>query len=520
MRGRRVVWIVVAAAIAVGSLVEWLAYDAGLGIGLALADLAAGCILIVCGAIAWDRRPDSRVGALMGLAGATWFLGTAFEPLVFLHRGPLVHLYLSFPSGRIRSRPVLLLVGAAYVDAAIEPLARNDVLTLVLAAAVAIAAVRLFAGTSSSALAAATTFAVVLALGAVERLAGGSTDRAVLWAYDSAIAATAVLLSVDLVRRRWQEAVVTGLVVDLGAGAEAATLRARLARALGDPSLVIGYRVAWADGFVDDAGRPVELPPQGSERTVTPLVDRGERVAVLIHDGALQTDRRLVESVAAAARIAVANATLQAEARAKEDELEASRRRIVEAGDIERRRIRRDLQHGAGESLERVASSLARARPGLDARDASVLAGLQRELVGARAELDEFARGVMPTALTDEGLGAALAQLAGRSSIPVALRGSVGRLATSVEAALFFVCSEALTNVARHAGASRATIELEAEPGRVSVTVADDGAGGADPSAGSGLRGLADRVEALGGRLTTSSPPGGGTRIVAEIPTS
>jgi signal transduction histidine kinase len=515
MRRRRLGWLVVVAAIAVGSVVEWLAYDAALGIGLALADLAAGSVLIVCGALAWDRRPESRVGALMGLAGATWFLGTAFEPLLFLHRGPLVHLYLSYPSGRIRSRPVLALVGAAYVDAAVEPLARNDILTLALAAAVAIAAVRLFAGTSSAALAAATTFAGVLALGAVERLAGGDADRALLWAYDLAIAATAVLLLVDLVRRRWQQAVVTGLVVDLGAGAETATLRTRLARALGDPSLVIGYQVGQADGFVDDAGRPVELPPLGSERTVTPLVDRGRRVAVLIHDGALQTDRRLVESVAAAARIAVANATLQAEARAKEDELEASRRRIVEAGDTERRRIRRELQRGAGESLERVASSLGRARPRLEA-----LADLQHELVGARAELDEFARGVMPTALTDEGLGAALAQLAGRSSIPVEVRGSVGRLAQSVETALFFICSEALTNVAKHAGATRATIDLETEPGRVSVTIADDGAGGADPSAGSGLRGLADRVEALGGRLTTTSTPGGGTRIVAEIPTS
>ena len=123
-----------------------------------------------------------------------------------------------------------------------------------------------------------------------------------------------------------------------------------------------------------------------------------------------------------------------------------------------------------------------------------------------------------PAALTDGGLAPALALLAARSPLPVEFKGEVGPLSEPVEAALFFVCSEALANVVKHAAASRATIELRTERERVVATVVDDGAGGADPSQGSGLRGLADRVEALGGHLTVESPRGSGTRVVAELP--
>jgi signal transduction histidine kinase len=521
MRARTVVLL--AAAIAAGAAVEWLAYDAALGPALAAADLAVGCVLLICGAIAWDRRPESRVGAVMGLSGATWFLGTAVARLAALHRGPLVQLYLSYPGGRIRSRLVRAVVAAAYVDGAIQPLARNDTVTLVLAAAVAGVAIDGFVRASGAArparrpaLAAALAYAGALALGVVE----GSRDyRAVLWVYDVVIVTTVVVLVVDLLRSRWHEAVVTGLVVDLGAAAETGTLRAKLARALGDPSLVVGYRLARLDTFVDDAGRQVQLPAAGSDRTVTPLVDRGERIGVLIHDGALKVDERLLGSVAAAARIALANAALQSEARAKEDELDASRRRIVEAGDAQRRRIRRELQRGAGDDLHRVAAHIADVRQRLRTSDSAALAGLERELAEARDALDEFAQGVMPPTLTDDGLVPALAQLAERSAIPVELIGDFGRLSPSLEAAFYFVCSEALANVGKHAGASRATIELKAAPGRLSVTIADDGIGGADPSAGSGLRGLADRVEALGGHLDVGSPSGGGTRVAAWIAT-
>jgi signal transduction histidine kinase len=509
--------------VAFGLAVEWVAYESG-ELAVAAADFGVGCVLIACGALARDRRPESRVGALMSLAGFTWFLGTAFEPALFLHRGPLVHLHLSYPTGRLPTRLARIVVAVTYAQAAIEPLARNDVLTVVVSGAVALTAVHAFLGTSGPArkaggpaLAAALAFAGVLALGAAERLMDWEADRAVLWTYDLVIASVVVVLLVDLLRGRWADAVVAGLVVDLGAP-EVGTLRGKLARALGDPSLVVGYRVPEADGFVDDAGRPVQLPAPGSGRTITAVDDGGERVAVLVHDEPLMADRKLVESVAAAARIAVANARLQAEARARAQELEASRRRIVEAADDQRRRLERELRRGAERTLERVAYLLADARAAAPTEGADAIAALEAELGEAGRALDEFAHGVHPAALTEGGLMPALTLLAERSPVPVEVRGRVGRLPAPVEAALFFVCSEALANTAKHAGAAKARIEVRTTGERVAVAIEDDGVGGAEPSRGSGLRGLADRVEALGGRLSVASPPGAGTRVIAELP--
>ena len=475
-----------AGGVAVGVAAELVSHESTPA--LTGADLTVGCVLLACGYLA----RDSRVAALTMLAGCTWFLGNFAAPLLFLHRGPLVHLLVSDRSGRVRGRLARATVALAYAHAAIAPLARQDVLTLALATLVAATALQL------TSRAPAVAFAAVLALGAVERLAtGGAHADASLWLYDVGVAGAAIGLLVA--RRRSSEAAVTRLVLDLGT-ADGGTLREKLARALGDPSLAIGYRLAGMDRFVDDAGRPVELPQPGSGRTVTPL----ERVAVLVHDEALLADRRLLESVAAAARMAVVNARLQAEARAQAGELEASRRRIVEAADAQRRRIERQLRAGAGRRLETVAALLAGA------------GRVEHELAEARVELDEFARGLHPAALADGGLMPALAVLAERSPVRAELNGTVARLPEPVEAALYFVCSEALANVAKHASAKRVSIDVQ----RGRVAIADDGVGGADPAAGSGLRGLADRVEALGGTLRVTSAPGGGTRVEAEIPVS
>jgi signal transduction histidine kinase len=425
----------------------------------------------------------------------------------------------------VRSRLAGAVIAAAYVYALVEPLARIDALTIALSAVVALAAGRVYLDTSGPArkaggpaLAAALAFAFVLALGAVERQVGWNADRAVLWTYDIVIACVVVGLTIDLLRGRWADAVVTGLVVDLGAEGEVGTLRAKLARALGDPSLVVAYRLPETGAFVDDAGRAVELPPEGSGRAVTAIDDRGERVAVLVHDEALVADRALVESVAAAARIAVANARLQAEVQARAAELEASRRRIVEAADAQRRRLEQDLREGAERRLENVAALLTDARRTSTPDDGEAIGALETELDEARRELREFAHGVHPAALTDGGLVPALELLAERSALRLELRGAVGRLPAPVEAALFFVCSEAFANVVKHAETSAVSVELRADRDRVVVAVADDGIGGAVPGRGSGLRGLADRVEALGGSLRVESPAGDGTRVVAEIP--
>jgi len=516
--------VLLALGIALGLGAEWAAYDAA-ELELVVADFAVGCVLLACGIIARERRPESRVGALMYLAGFTWFLGTLWAPARFLHRGPLAHLVLAYPTGRVTTPLARGVVVAAYVDAAIAPLARNDYLTLALSVGLAMTALLTFRGASGpkraarkTALAAALAYTAVLALGAIGRLAGYEADRAVLWTYDIVIASLVVVLLADLLRAGWVEAVVTGLLVDLGEHEQAGTLRAKLAHALGDPSLLVGYRLPETGALVDDAGRPVKLPTSTSGRAVTTIEDRGEQIAVFVHDQGLLSDRRLLDSVAAAARIAMTNARLQAEIGARAVELDASRRRIVEAGDAQRRRLEEELRLGAEQHLESVAALLAEVRVASAATDGEAVGALETDLDQARRELREFAQGVYPAALTEGGLMPALVLLAERSTIPVDVTGVVDRLPEPIETALFFVCSEALANVAKHAVASRAWIELRQQHGRVLVIIVDDGFGGADTSQGSGLRGLTDRVEALGGRLAVESPPGSGTRIVVELP--
>jgi signal transduction histidine kinase len=216
--------------------------------------------------------------------------------------------------------------------------------------------------------------------------------------------------------------------------------------------------------------------------------------------------------------MAVSNARLQAEVRARVLELAASRRRIVEAADAQKRRLERELRDGAERRLALVAGLIEDARADADGPAEAMLTDVEEEVRGARAELRDFAQGIHPSALTESGLVAALPELAVRAGMPVELEISVGRLAPALEAAVYFLCSEALANTAKHAEATSMTIRVSQSSGRLLVALADDGVGGADPGRGSGLRGLADRVEALGGQLSVRSPVGGGTRLDAAIP--
>jgi signal transduction histidine kinase len=203
-------------------------------------------------------------------------------------------------------------------------------------------------------------------------------------------------------------------------------------------------------------------------------------------------------------------------------EVQESRVRIVQAADEERRRIERDLHDGAQQRLVALALQLRSAQRELGVRaDPEVdrlLADAVDELQVAVEELRELARGVHPAILTEDGLAAALESLTSRAPIPVALDVSEGRLPAQVEATAYFVACEALANVVKHAQASRATVSAHRRNGVLLVEVEDDGVGGAHAENGSGLRGLADRVEALGGRLVVESPAGGGTHVVGEIP--
>jgi signal transduction histidine kinase len=235
-------------------------------------------------------------------------------------------------------------------------------------------------------------------------------------------------------------------------------------------------------------------------------------------------DPALLDAVAAAAAIALDNARLNVELRARLDELRGSRARIVEAGDRERRRIERDLHDGAQQRLLaiRLAVRMARVRLGHDAEGAeSILAEADDEMCAALDELRSLARGIHPAVLTDRGLAAAVAGLVHRAPVPIELRGvPEQRLSAPVEAAAYFVTSEALANVAKYADASQVTVDMALRDGWLHIDIADDGIGGADTANGSGLSGLRDRVEALDGHLQLDSPRGAGTRLHVELPTA
>ena len=213
---------------------------------------------------------------------------------------------------------------------------------------------------------------------------------------------------------------------------------------------------------------------------------------------------------------------LDAELRASLEELRASRARIVEAGDAERRRLERDLHDGAQSRLVALklllSSARLRARRGAGDVDAMLGEAID-ELDTSLSELRELARGIHPAVLTDHGLEPALQALASRAPVPVAVQADPDeRLPGNVESAAYFVVSEALANVAKYAQATEAAVAVRRTDGRVSVDVTDDGIGGADVTRGSGLRGLADRLAALDGTLSVESPVGGGTHLHAEIP--
>src|SRR5207244_8490877 len=278
------------------------------------------------------------------------------------------------------------------------------------------------------------------------------------------------------------------LVVELR-GETTATMRERLARALNDPTLEVAYRLG--DGrYVDAAGRLIELP-QRPDRAVTAVTAGGEEVASLVHDPPLLDEPARVESVRATAGLVLENERLAAEVRSQLTEVRASRGRIVAAADAERRRIERNLHDGAQQRLVTLSVALGLEASRADRAAADALSRAQDEVEQAIGELRELARGIHPTLLRDEGLTAAVEALARRAPLPVNVRGTVrDRLPDPVELAAYFVVSEALTNVVKHASASEASVLLEREPDALRVTVTDDGVGGASIATDSGLAGL------------------------------
>jgi signal transduction histidine kinase len=501
-------------------------------------DLTVGWTFIGCGLVASRRRPESHTGPLMAATGFTWFLWNfasvgvaavawAATHLVYLHRGPLVQLVLDYPSGRPGSRLVRGAVAVGYAAAVITPIWRSEPTTILLAglllAVCAREYVRAVGGARRArliALQAGAGLSLVLVGTAAARLLlpPEEVSGALLVLNEVALCVLAGGLLAGLLVAPWQRAAVADLVVELGE-VRSDTVRGELSRALGDPSLEIGYWLPDRAVFVDAEGRVLSLPDAGSGRSGTTVEREGQPVAVLVHDPAVLEDPGLLEAVASAAQLAASNARLRAEVQARVVELEVSRRRVLAARDEERRRLEDRLREGAERRLGELADTLRRCRrfaSGERTRDQ--MARAEDQLARTLEELRRLAHGLHPRVLSEHGLAGALAVLAKDLSLLVEIEIADDQLPERVAVAVYFVCAEALTNVAKHAAAAHLAVAVTSSEGRVRVEIADDGIGGADPARGSGLRGLADRVETLGGTLQVESVSGHGTRLAAEIP--
>ena len=313
---------------------------------------------------------------------------------------------------------------------------------------------------------------------------------------------------------------VVDLVADLNQAAPSQLAEA-IGDALGDPRLRLLMWSPTQHAYLDADAHAVQ-PSAGPQRAVTYVERHGEPLAALLHDAALLEDEGTLRAVSAVVAITVENAQLTQELAARLREVAESRARLVAAADTERRRIERDLHDGAQQRLVTVALDLKLAETGLtesvDEPMRRVLSRAVADLGDALTELRSLARGIHPAILTESGLCAALESLVDRTAVPVALRADIpAGMPPMIEATAYFTVSEALANVAKHADASHVAVTADITDGMLRIAVIDDGRGGAD-STGSGLLGIKDRVNAVGGTLRVHSPAGSGTRLEIELP--
>ncbi|HEX5826777.1 MAG TPA: histidine kinase [Candidatus Limnocylindrales bacterium] len=544
-----------------------------------VSDLLGGWAFMATGLIAWRRLPDRRIGPIAIAVGFAWFVGSygpSGTPWVrYLAGGlqgwfvPLIAwLALAYPTGRVASRAgrVVLLayvgVQAAWTAARLlldVPLAWYPCPTCASSATAftatqsTIEAIGPLFGLAFGACAAATVvvlghrlatttpvgrrrllpvaltgilIAASLMVVEVERVLGNGLiphglTPALLNALSIAVAA-AVLAG--LLAEQASRSAVADVVGGLEDGSSIAALQAALAAALGDPSLRVLAWDAATSCYRDEHEMPAEPPVEDDRQAVMRLGDGSRPLGIVIHDPALRDDPGLASAVRAAVRLHVENARLEAEVRRQLEDVRASRARLVEAADTERRRLERDLHDGAQQRLVGVALDVRRARARLpDGAEPALVAALEdaaTDVSLAIAELRELARGIHPSILTEGGLGPALESLAARSRIPVDLADELAgaRFSPSVEATAYFVAAEGLTNAAKAADAAEVRVRAARRDALLEVEVIDDGVGGADPARGSGLRGLEDRITAIGGTLRIESEPGHGTRLLARLP--
>jgi signal transduction histidine kinase len=524
----------------------------------------SGTSFAACGLIAWRRRRDSAVGPLLTLAGfgvlVPEVLAQLDAPVAFtlvLLFGELwimvyATLILSFATGgRLTSSFDLVIVETFFVGLFVMqfvlllflPDERNLLLVwpdpgtaealnkiqfgvlAVAALAVAVVTAHRWRVASSPVRRALLpslggSLSGVLYAANLITLIAASPSTLLMSALNAALLTVPAALLWGLLRSRLARGGLPDLFRELGT-LRGPRLEAGLAATLGDPELVVAYRVPDQAAYIDGAGKPVDLPRPESGRATAPIERDGRELGVLVYDAALDDDPELVGAVAATAAVALDDARLHAESEERLAELRASRERLVAASDAERRRLERNLHDGAQQRLVSVALQLrmiqhhVHSDPALVERLAKSAA---EELSRSLEELRELARGLHPAVL-NHGLKAALDSLASRASVPTTVFFACPeRLPEPVELAAYFVACEALANVAKYAQATKASVQLTRRNGVAVIEIADDGIGGADESSGTGLQGLADRVAALDGTLRIVSPPGQGTVVTAEVP--
>src|SRR4051812_22032166 len=529
-----------------------------------------GLSFCATGVFAWLRRPHNRFGALMTAVGFAWFLSgltEANDPWVYtlgVYLGALYlvlvgHMLLAFPSGRLETTHARVLIVIAYLTALAVQLpfyflggdisddnapANAWALTeapdsaqvfatvsqLVAAALIVWLGIQLFQKrrvasppqrrAMAPVLWTGVVLMVTLGVAVVQQMFGAASPLVTGPSVASLVAFAALpwAFVIGLLRSRYSRAGAVGdLVERLNAqGAEGESLRDALSDALGDRSLALAFWSRSSERYVDSHGQPVDLPPATSRsRAVTEIEREGVPVAAIVHDAALLDEPGLVRAAGAAAALALENERLEAELKARVAELQVSRAKVIEVGMAERRALERNLHDGAQQRLVALSLQLGLAQTKLrtDPDIANrILDGARAELASALEELRELARGIHPAILTDRGLGPALEALAGRAPVPVEVDAvPEGRMPTPVEAVAYFVVAESLTNMAKYAEAEYASVRVLRENGYAVVEIEDNGIGGADPSAGAGVRGIAEPLGALDGRAVIDPPPGGGT---------
>jgi signal transduction histidine kinase len=539
--------------------------------------LVVGWGFIGAGLFAWDRRPNNSVGSLMVATGFAWLLGlisASNVPVLFtvgvfvssIYFVTAFHMLLAAPYGRGLSRGdrrivtvgyVLVTVGLLPLYLFVDPakdgcngcpdnvilIEHNQTIVDVWSAVVNLVGIGVIVAVLISLVRrwrraarperrlytpvyAAGVALMIAAIGQLSAQTAGTEGATldILFILSTIpLALVPYLFLASFVRARVAQGGAVGeLMSKLSAAPRSGRVRDALADALDDPSLELVFWLPEHGRFVGAGGHEYELPEDDATRAITKVEREGECVAAIVHDATLPQMRGHVEAVGAAAALALDNERLDAELRAKIDELRASRERVLRIGLEERRRLERDLHDGAQQRLVSMALNirLARAKLNEDPLAAErLLASAGTELESALEELRELARGIHPAVLTDRGLATALETLANRAPVPVEL-GELPdeRLPEAVELVAYFVVAEALTNVAKYAEATHATVHVERDNGRVVVEVTDDGVGGADPGRGTGLRGLADRLAVVEGRLEVDSEQGHGTTVTARIP--